>query len=855
LHLEDCAPCRELVSAVLATRTAAPTGTIRRLAPNTMLGRHRIERPLGSGGMGVVYLARDVELERDVAIKLLRTGDADAHDRLARESQVLARLNHTNVVTVHEVGRHGAATYLVMEHVELGTVRDWLATTPRTPTELAAIYAQAACGLAAAHAAGIIHRDIKPENILVGNDGRARISDFGLAGQALADPSLRAGTPKFMAPEVLAGAPADARSDQWSLAASLQDSLATATRVPRWLQRTVARGLDQDPGERFGSLDDFRAALVPPRSRARLVVPIVLAVATLGLSAAIVFEASSPRGHCGTELDGVWNHARRTEITEHVRTVAPTGMRAWLAVEPALDQYASRWTSLQGEVCHADTRDPVVGREAACLRRHYHAFVSIVDGLATLGPQTAEHVREAAGDLPPLQDCTASERLAGRQPLPADPATIAWLDQLERTYARARAQRALGERKSALGELAAIADHADALGYYPLIADALGVAGRAYGEARNPLAITTLQRAVAAAQAGGDDAQIADTQLDLVIAATILARPANEIDAWRELAISSVKRLAWRHDPAALRAESSLMLTLGRDDLARDRVDVAERELKRSIEIGGVLYGSRSHYLSLARNQLASIASRRGDYDAAATLLAASIDVDDVSWSVVTGDLAAIDEGQSGQILLDAAWKLHEVGRDDRALAFARQVRAETTDFEGSMGQLALDDLESEIALSRGDLDRARALNDRVIARFSPNAPVAHLAGLRLTRAEILENGGDLRAAEPEYRAALAGLDRDVGATQEGRLGLARCLAARGATLEARALIESLVAQRIEVPRIAPEIWLVAAQLRWTTGDHVGALIAGQTARDLVRRLPELPKLAAAIDAWHASTK
>lgn len=150
------------------------------------IGRYHVEEPLGSGGVGVVYAARDPKLGRRVAVKLLRP-DHDARDpvrageRLREEAQAMARLAHPNVVTVYDVGEHDGDVYIAMELVEGRSLRDWLTDTARPWREVLGMYFQAGRGLAAAHDAGLVHRDFKPPNVLVGHDGRARVVDFGLA--------------------------------------------------------------------------------------------------------------------------------------------------------------------------------------------------------------------------------------------------------------------------------------------------------------------------------------------------------------------------------------------------------------------------------------------------------------------------------------------------------------------------------------------------------------------------------------------------------------------------------------------------------------------------------------------------
>src|SRR6185369_5908400 len=189
-------------------------------------GKYRVIRAIGEGGMGVVYLARDERLERDVALKL---GSAMSTAPLARavdEAQALAKLSHPNVVVVHEVGELDGRLFVAMEHVGGGTARSWRADRPRSAREIVALYAAAGDGLAAAHAAGLIHRDVKPDNILVGGDGRPRLADFGVVGAASSTGSAGiAGSPGYMAPEQATGGAIDARADQYAFAVSVWEAL------------------------------------------------------------------------------------------------------------------------------------------------------------------------------------------------------------------------------------------------------------------------------------------------------------------------------------------------------------------------------------------------------------------------------------------------------------------------------------------------------------------------------------------------------------------------------------------------------------------------------------------------------
>ncbi|HEY9183339.1 MAG TPA: serine/threonine-protein kinase, partial [Gammaproteobacteria bacterium] len=174
---------REEATAVGAVAAAAQ-GETAELPPGTLLGHYRIDAVLGRGGMGVVYRATDTKLARPVAIKLVSAGLADpaATRRFRTEAQTASSLNHPHIVTVHDVGEHAGAQYIVSELVDGGTLEDWAAATRRrTWRQSVELLIGVADAIAAAHAAQVLHRDIKPSNILIGANGYAKLADFGLA--------------------------------------------------------------------------------------------------------------------------------------------------------------------------------------------------------------------------------------------------------------------------------------------------------------------------------------------------------------------------------------------------------------------------------------------------------------------------------------------------------------------------------------------------------------------------------------------------------------------------------------------------------------------------------------------------
>ncbi|MCB9568672.1 MAG: serine/threonine protein kinase [Myxococcales bacterium] len=275
--------------------------------PGSALGGYVLLRRLGAGGMGVVYTAYHGGLDRMVALKVVRDGGGAAgRTQTLREARALARLSHPNVVHVYEVGEASGEVYVAMELVEGEPLDRWQSAAGRTLRERLDAYAQAARGLQAAHQAGLVHRDFKPSNVIVGADGRVRVRDFGLARaqrtlgeddtrpRALASIDLAqsldgaiAGTPAYMSPEQFAGLEVDARSDVFSFAVALWESLygerpyggrtfeelkaavtggerrppPAGVALPGRLRLALERGVEADLGRRAGDLGALLEAL------------------------------------------------------------------------------------------------------------------------------------------------------------------------------------------------------------------------------------------------------------------------------------------------------------------------------------------------------------------------------------------------------------------------------------------------------------------------------------------------------------------------------------------------------------------------------------------------------------------
>lgn len=415
-HCDTCRACLDVVAELarnLAPRRATswPPGppavanpavsTVRVVESTGLLGgRYRVLEPLGMGGMGVVHAALDTKLGRKVAIKRLR-GPQEAFSRgrrtrFIREAQLLASLNHPNVLTVHDIDVSHCELYVVMELVDGWSLSRWVRDTAPGWKRIVDAYLDAGLGLTAAHQLGIVHRDIKPDNILVAKGGRVVLSDFGLAGLfGLASPepssvdgfgptedgrgfedAPRVGTPAFMAPEQIAGNAADARSDQFSFCLSLYLSLhgrrafmgntaieiaaskqsgrllpTLRDAVPRGIDRVLEIGLDPIPEKRFPSMQALLARLAEAANRTRWTRPArgaVLVFCVLGFAlAALIALRHRP---------GVVAGIAATHIPSTPRDrAADSSSRAPVSPAPSAEQPSALATSVPS---HEDLKTP-----------------------------------------------------------------------------------------------------------------------------------------------------------------------------------------------------------------------------------------------------------------------------------------------------------------------------------------------------------------------------------------------------------------------------------------------------------------------------------------------------------------
>ena len=631
-HISSCGSCRRTVSALAIERGAEPrdAGSVG-FAPGSRIGRYVVGERAGEGGMGVVYIAHDPELERDVAVKVLhetasRTRPALA-ERLRQEAKALARLSHPNVVAVYDVGLHDEHVFIAMERVIGDPLAVWLEQA-RPWRDTLTMFLAAGRGLAAVHAAGLTHRDFKPQNVLLGDDGRPRVADFGLArvelgGRAgssdgagerpvgITHTGTLLGTPLYMAPEQHRGESADARSDQFAYCVSLwiavyrQRPFAGSTaaelaravhrgelcrpprssRVPARLARVLRRGMAPDRAQRFPSMDELLRALdrvARPRRRIAAVGGAVAVVAAIALLASRHTAAPPPAcDGARARVAEVWNPASRAQVASAMHRLAlPFGTRTAAAIDGILDDYAARWASLHGDACRA-TRvlgwqtEAQLELRTTCLEVRLGELRALVDRLQVADATIAEHATAAARDLADLSACADLVALA--TPIqPPTPGVREAVAALASRLAALHARETTGDYRAGLTLARDLARAAHGVSYRPLEAAVELSVGRLAQRVDDAAgAERAFEAAIWAAEAGRDDPAAARALIGAIGAADRLGRY-EAIPSLVARASAVFERMGPQRDELSLELEA----TLG--EVAQHRGNFAEADRRFS---------------------------------------------------------------------------------------------------------------------------------------------------------------------------------------------------------------------------------------------------------------------------------
>jgi tetratricopeptide (TPR) repeat protein len=644
------APTLVARAAAGSSEVADDTGPLEpSLRAGTVIGRYTILERIGAGGMGVVYAVLDPELDRKVAVKLLRAGEGSAsrraklEDRLVSEARAMAQLAHPNVVGVFEIGRFGDQLFLAMEFVEGHTLHDWLAEKPRSWREIVEVFAAAGEGLATVHAAGLVHRDFKPTNVLVGRDGRPRVTDFGLvqdSSPATARSAI-AGTPYFMSPEQFRGEPADARSDQFSFCVALFAALhgvrpfeadplggiagapsgrlrepRSARRVPRRIRAALRRGLAVEASARFPSMRELLAELTPRSRRGGWSVALGAGLCVLTLLV-LRSPAEVPDQRCtgaAAAFATVWNAERRSTVERVFRTTdAPYATFALHRVTAALDRYARQWIEAHTDACRAseilgEQTEATLDLRMICLDHRRQEAAALIGALGAGDAAVVSRSTTAVAELPDIASCADVAALRQVVAPPEHAAARAKLAELSPRLADARATYLLGLYTRARELIGPITAEARTLGYRPFQAQAELLQGLIEIETGDMTrAKTSLDSAIWSAEAGREDEVAARAWIWLVF---LIAE--READHVRGLALVPRATAAIARLGGNAGLESFLERTLGAVDTIRGSYDSGIQHLQRAIDLGVQAFGPDDASVASAQLNLGSAVLGQG---------------------------------------------------------------------------------------------------------------------------------------------------------------------------------------------------------------------------------------------------
>jgi tetratricopeptide (TPR) repeat protein/predicted Ser/Thr protein kinase len=922
-HAQDCSHCREklaLIDTGLLREAHTLTAFLRRaptlsaiandhLAAGAHLGRYEVTSLLGVGGMGVVYAARDPDLNRSVAIKLLRPESepglaAPLRQRLLREAQTMAQLSHPNVVSVYEVGESGDQIFVAMELVEGRTLRSWLADEKPDWRTILAAYRQAGQALAAAHAVGIVHRDFKPDNVLIDQKGRVRVADFGLArtdsdrtepatepdgklaaslhvSGKLTQTGMLIGTPAYMAPEQLLKEPANALSDQFSFCVSLYEALwqqspfvgntiaelarsvvagelrqpPRNSRVPVWVFRALAKGLRPSPSDRYPSMDALWVALDrdPARVRRRwLVTASMLGLAAVAGGTLIRSRAQSRvcRG-AAQKMAGVWDEDRQQAVHKAFAvTGKPFAEAVFNAASATLDEYRRAWTGMYTDACEAtrlrgEQSEDAMELRIECLDHRREELGALVDVLTHADAQVVARAPAAVASLPGLDQCRNVDALRQVVPPPPSPQAHQRVATLRSRLAEATARESAGRYSEALELADSIAGDARQLGYAPVLAEALFVRGAVQGDTGHQGAAIT-------------------TLLDASVAAETGRHDHALADSLMRLVMTLAQqgRFAEAHDYARLaraavaRAGGDPKLEVWLDQQeavvlsSEGRYDEALALQNRLLPRVEQLFGPDHRKVAVLLNNMGLTYSKKGDPDRALPLFQRAISIYEKANGAGHPSLA-MNWNNIGGSLSDKGDYQGALEAFERAHAiFESAVGADHPDTAmalSNMGMTLAELGQPERALTL--IGRAHAIEIRANGTEHPN-----VAWLECDLADVLLKLRRTDAALPHAERCLTIRERTLGSDHPFTAWALKldgeCRLARGERARATQLLERAVAMLEHHPGVLgdlPKVRFTLAKALWVGGrERPRARSLARAARD------QFEPIRAEVDAWLA---
>ena len=836
------------------------------------LGRYAVLGELGRGGMGRVLRAYDPKLQREVALKTVRRVSVEAQTRMVREARAMAKLSHPNVVAVFDVELDDdGGVVIAMELVSGTTLSEWL-KKPHPWAEVLDVFVSAGRGLAAAHEAGLLHRDFKPSNVLVGDDGRIKVTDFGLAKPAGSTPSIDGGsssdeddpeltspgsvmgTPRYMAPEQFTGSELDATTDQYAFCIALWHGLTgevpfdgslrqlreakalgpppwpRESTVPKAIADAIARGLAPARHLRWPSMDALLAAIAhdPKRTRRLVTVGAGLAIVALGIGAAGWTWQAQRAALCSgaeTELEGVWDDARRSEVeAAFVATDLAYATTTWDRVHEGVDAYAQQWSAQHRETCEATTvrgeqSQAVMDARMGCLRRAKVDLAAAIDVLAEADARVLQEAQRVVDHLPALARCDDAEALLAEVSAPESAAQATAVDAARLELAQARALRSAGKFREALAIAEPLLSRSDELDYAPLHTEAAATLARVrqgLGEyaAAEALAREAFRSALMARQWSMAQASASDLAWLVGYAQERPAEAEPYIDAARGL----LPRVGPEGSPERTLREANLESHLGQLEIRAGKYADAEKRLRAVLERLVEAVGPEHPQVIDTRGTLAQALDSNGKPDEAEAEYR----------EVVASEEARLgaDHPGTGLARLNLAVTIftqHRLEEAEREYQTAREVL-----------EAALGPDHPQVAFARGNLAHVYELQGRYaeaekehratlaikIRAFGPDHP--RVATTRSGLATSLSSQGKHEEAEKEAREALRVIEQAQGSDHPDvaklRVNVSYVLSAMERWEEA--VVEVRAAQAVLEKQLGPDHPDVA-----TGAHHLGTLL------------------------------
>ena len=661
---------------VTQTDVSVDRSAVAKTAPSLHLdrgasvGRYVILDVVGEGGMGIVYAAYDPELDRKLALKLLRTASSERRAerrrlRLIREAQAMARLSHANVITVHDVGTIDDQVFVAMEFIEGCSLAEWI-RMDHDWRRVVDVFVQAGEGLAAAHAAGLVHRDFKPDNVMLTAEHRAVVTDFGLARAAgrggsesrdvegVAGPSPTPsrgslsttvtaagaimGTPAYMSAEQHEGRAVDARSDQFAFAVALYEALygvrpfpgddvaslaynvgagnirpaPSRSPVPSWIRQVLLQALSVEPSERYPSMVELLEALRRDRPGARRWPWVTTALfgATGAAIAGGVWldEPADPCAGGEAQLEAVLGDEARGRVrTAFAESPSPFAAEGWPAVDGMLSGYASQWLESYAEVCTLGRENP--GAVHASRSTCLERRLDDVEALLTvLGTAEPRALEGALGAVAELPSPQGC-RTADASEGPLAPALYGHLSTVAALQRTGLSDKGLVAARELVEKASSTQDDGLQAEARVWLASLQRTAGRL------ELAEYNYKEALGLALRSAHDAVAADAAVALVELVGADASRTKEAEGWVGLAEALQDRVVASPDERAalLGARAQLLEVSGRGEAAR-------RPLQEAVDLLEDAHGQEDVRVASAWVALGHHALRAQDPDAARPL-------------------------------------------------------------------------------------------------------------------------------------------------------------------------------------------------------------------------------------------